>query len=121
MLSPVSLVLLVSGLVHGLSISPALIRAAAAHRTLPAVPMLARCGNCRASAGGAPPPEKEAEAASVATPEKEETLTEAFDAGIEFGADIRARFAAPVIDDPGLPYADSLVCGDQQRLNPAPA
>ena len=34
-------------------------------------------------------------------------------AGIEFGKEIRSRFTAPVIDDAGLPWADSLVivCG----------
>lgn len=37
-------------------------------------------------------------------------LKDDYDAGLAFGKDIRRRFAAPRIDDPGLPYADSLVC-----------
>ena len=38
---------------------------------------------------------------------------EDFDAGVEYGKGIAGRFFSPVIDDPGLPYADSLVviCG----------
>ena len=37
-------------------------------------------------------------------------FAEEFDAGLEYGKEIRARFFSPRIDDPGLPYADSLVC-----------
>jgi len=33
-----------------------------------------------------------------------------FAAGKAYGEEMRARFLAPRIDDPGLPYADSLVC-----------
>jgi hypothetical protein len=33
-----------------------------------------------------------------------------FKAGIDFGKKIRSRFLSPQIDDPGLPFADSLVC-----------
>lgn len=32
-----------------------------------------------------------------------------FDAGLDFGKGIASRFISPVIDDPGLPYADMLV------------
>ena len=33
-----------------------------------------------------------------------------FDAGMAYGKQIRSRFLAPRIDDPGLPFADALVC-----------
>lgn len=47
------------------------------------------------------------------TESKFEEFKDAMRAGMEFGARIRCRFTAPIIDDPGLPYADSLVivCG----------
>lgn len=32
-----------------------------------------------------------------------------FDAGVAFGKNVSSRFFAPAIDDPGLPFADSLV------------
>ena len=41
---------------------------------------------------------------------EEESLDDSFEAGLAYGKDIKARFMAPRIDDPGLPYADSLVC-----------
>ena len=56
-------------------------------------------------ATGEPP-----EMVPAAQEKEEETLEEAYEAGVEFGNDIKARFAAPRIDDPGLPYADALVC-----------
>ncbi|KAL1508423.1 hypothetical protein AB1Y20_004530 [Prymnesium parvum] len=34
---------------------------------------------------------------------------EDFEAGVDFGKSLRSRFVSPVIDDPGLPYADALV------------
>ena len=37
-------------------------------------------------------------------------LQDDFDAGVEYGKEIIGRFTRPRIDDPGLPYADSLVC-----------
>jgi len=52
-------------------------------------------------------------------------LAEEYNAGLEYGLGIRARFASPRIDDPGLPYADALVCVGgalfiaQWALNPA--
>ena len=33
-----------------------------------------------------------------------------FDAGMAYGRQIKARFTSPRIDDPGLPFADALVC-----------
>jgi len=38
----------------------------------------------------------------------EEELSEAFEAGQSYGTDVRRRFTAPKVDDPGLPYADAL-------------
>jgi hypothetical protein len=38
------------------------------------------------------------------------SLDAEFEAGLENGKQIIARFLRPQIDDPGLPYADSLVC-----------
>lgn len=35
---------------------------------------------------------------------------EEYQAGLKYGKQIRDRFMRPKIDDPGLPYADSLVC-----------
>lgn len=37
-------------------------------------------------------------------------VREEFEAGRQFGKSIRDRFTAPRVDDPGLPYADALVC-----------
>ena len=37
-------------------------------------------------------------------------LRSEFDAGLAYGQQIKARFTAPRIDDPGLPFADALVC-----------
>ena len=37
-------------------------------------------------------------------------LGEEYEAGLAFGNRMRARFMRPTIDDPGLPYADALVC-----------
>ena len=39
-----------------------------------------------------------------------EDLNADFEAGVAFGKDIISRFVSPRVDDPGLPYADSLVC-----------
>ena len=50
----------------------------------------------------------------VMEPEPEQLdVQKEFEAGQAFGKSIRARFLNPKIDDPGLPYADSLVvvCG----------
>ena len=55
-------------------------------------------------------PDKASRAEKPAAEPPEETLEEAYNAGLEFGKDIKKRFAAPRIDDPGLPYADALVC-----------
>jgi hypothetical protein len=52
-------------------------------------------------------------------------LSDDFEAGMAYGAEIRGRFFSPRIDDPGLPLADSLVCVcgalfvAQWALNPA--
>ena len=37
-------------------------------------------------------------------------IFEEFDAGLAYGAGLRARFLSPRIDDPGLPFADAFVC-----------
>ena len=55
-------------------------------------------------------PDKASGAEKPAADPPEETLEEAYNAGLEFGKDIKRKFAAPRIDDPGLPYADALVC-----------
>lgn len=53
----------------------------------------------------APPPEPEQR------PQAEETdLSDEFEAGLSYGREIRSRFTAPRIDDPGLPLTDALVC-----------
>ena len=52
-----------------------------------------------------PPPQNDEEPA-----ESESSLEDDYKAGVAFGKDIISRFTSPVIDDPGLPYADSLVC-----------
>ena len=54
-----------------------------------------------------PPPDLEPERPP---PEPERSLQEELEAGKAFGKQIRDRFLQPRIDDPGLPYADSLVC-----------
>ena len=38
------------------------------------------------------------------------SFSDEYDAGLAFGKKIKNRFVQPRIDDPGLPYADSLVC-----------
>ena len=51
-------------------------------------------------------------------------LTDEFAAGMNYGTELRRRFFAPRIDDPGLPFADALVCVNgalfvaQWALNP---
>ncbi len=86
--------------------TPALRGVAFARHAAPAYGTLhlrsARALPCRAAI--------EPEGAEKAEVEPEESLEEAYNAGLEFGKDIKSRFAAPRIDDPGLPYADSLVC-----------
>jgi len=53
------------------------------------------------------------------------SLSDEFEAGMEFGTEMRSRLFAPRIDDPGLPFADALVCIGgalfvaQWALNPA--
>jgi len=37
-------------------------------------------------------------------------LNREFEAGLAYGQQIKSRFTAPRIDDPGLPFADALVC-----------
>ena len=43
-------------------------------------------------------------------PEQEEDLSSEFEAGKAYGRQIRKRFVAPRVDDPGLPLTDALVC-----------
>ena len=50
-----------------------------------------------------PPPEPPEE------PPEPVDLQQDFEAGQRYGREIRDRFVNPVVDDPGLPYADSLV------------
>ena len=52
------------------------------------------------------PPESEPRLAE----EEPVDLRSEFDAGLAYGQQIKARFTAPRIDDPGLPFADALVC-----------
>ena len=58
-------------------------------------------------------------------PPPEEDLASEFEAGKAYGREIRSRFVAPRIDDPGLPLTDALVCISgslfiaQWALNPA--
>jgi len=39
-----------------------------------------------------------------------DNVAEEYDAGLDYGRKLRARFLSPRIDDPGLPFADALVC-----------
>ena len=58
-------------------------------------------------------PDDDALANGSASREKREgdgSLESDFKAGVDFGKKIRSRFLTPRIDDPGLPFADSLVC-----------
>ena len=52
------------------------------------------------------PPEPEPQP----TEEEPVDLRSEFDAGLAYGQQIKSRFTAPRIDDPGLPFADALVC-----------
>ena len=70
---------------------------AAARHTLPAL-------------SAVPPPEPSSDEAEVSKEETLQDLDADFEAGLAFGKEIKARFVAPRIDDPGLPYADALVC-----------
>ena len=62
---------------------------------------------------------------TTTTAKEESKLEDEFDAGLEYGMRLRARFFAPRVDDPGLPLADALVCIGgclfiaQWALNPA--
>lgn len=58
-----------------------------------------------------PPPEAPDEnRPQTSSGDLQEEMQEDFDAGVEYGKSIVSRFTQPRIDDPGLPYADSLVC-----------
>ena len=57
-----------------------------------------------------PEPPTEDDKRSVEPPSEPPSYEEEYEAGLAYGKSIRDRFMRPKIDDPGLPYADTLVC-----------